>query len=81
MMRDILYEKKIIAIGDSMVQGLSLQDEKNQTWISKIAKRNGMIHKNYGINGTALSYNDVFNGECKKEDSVIARYEHFIRSL
>ncbi len=73
---NILYKKKIIAIGDSMVQGLSLSDADNQTWLSKIAKRNGMDHKNYGLNGVALSYNDVFDGECLKEDSVIARYQN-----
>lgn len=69
-----LYGKKLVAIGDSMVQGLSLSDTRNQTWVSKIASRNGMRHKNYGLNGTALSYNDVFDGQCLKEDSVIARY-------
>lgn len=71
---NVLYGKKLVAIGDSMVQGLSLSDDDNQTWVSKIAARNGMTHKNYGMNGTALSYNDVFDGQCLKEDSTIARY-------
>lgn len=69
-----LYGKKLVVIGDSMVQGLSLSDSDNQTWVSKIASRNKMRHKNYGMNGTALSYNDVFDGQCRKEDSTIARY-------
>lgn len=69
-----LHGKKLVAIGDSMVQGLSLSDAANQTWVSKIASRNGMRHKNYGMNGTALSYNDVYDGQLRKEDSVIGRY-------
>lgn len=71
--QNILDGKKIIAIGDSMVQGLSLSDADNQTWLAKIANRNHMIHENYGMNGTALSYNDVWDGECPKEISTLAR--------
>lgn len=69
-----LHGKKLVAIGDSMVQGLSLSDAANQTWVSKIASRNGMRHKIYGMNGAALSYNDVYDGQLRKEDSVIGRY-------
>ena len=71
---NILYGKKLVAIGDSMVQGFTLSDAYNQTWLSKIAARNGMKHKNYGMNGTSLAYRDVYDGQCKKEDSVVARY-------
>lgn len=48
-----LTNKKIIAIGDSMVKGHSLPD--NQTWLYKIAKRNNMRYVNYGFNGAYLS--------------------------
>ena len=71
---NILYGKKLVAIGDSMVQGHSLSDADHQTWVSKIAARNGMVHKNYGMNGTSLAYRDVYDGQCKKEDSTVARY-------
>lgn len=50
-----LYGKKIVAIGDSMVQGHSLSDAANQTWLAKLANRNNMTRVNYGINGTYLS--------------------------
>lgn len=50
-----LSGKKIVAIGDSMVQGHSLSDAANQTWLAKLANRNGMTRVNYGINGTYLS--------------------------
>ncbi|EPK9979341.1 SGNH/GDSL hydrolase family protein [Acinetobacter baumannii] len=50
-----LYGKKIVAIGDSMVQGHSLSDASNQTWLAKLAIRNNMTRVNYGINGTYLS--------------------------
>lgn len=59
---NILYGKKLVAIGDSMVQGFTLSDAYNQTWLSKIAARNGMKHKNYGMNGTSLAYRDVYDG-------------------
>ena len=73
--RNVLVGKKIIAIGDSMVQGHILSDAANQTWLSKIAVRNHMLHENHGMNGTSLSYNDVYDGECPKETSIIARFE------
>lgn len=69
-----LCGKKLAAIGDSMVQGHILSDAANQTWVAKIASRNGMRHKNYGMNGTALSYNDVYDGQFQKKDSVVGRY-------
>lgn len=72
---NILENKKIICIGDSMVQGNTLSDADGQTWLAKIAGRNHMRHKNYGRNGASLSYNDVYNGELTKEDSVIGRYQ------
>ena len=71
---NILQGKKLVVIGDSMVQGHCLSDEKKQTWVAKIAERNGMRHKNYGINGTALAYQDVYDGECPREQSVVGRY-------
>ena len=60
-----LIGKKIIAIGDSMVQGHSIS--KDSGWLAMIANRNDMSYVNYGINGCFLSSKDA-NG-------VIDRYE------
>lgn len=64
-----LNGKKLVAIGDSMVQGHSLSDSKNQTWLAKLAVRNGMTRANYGVNGTYLS-NKQYDGS----DGVVIRY-------
>lgn len=45
--------KKIIAIGDSMVQGHSIS--KDAGWLAMIANRNSMRYVNYGINGRYMS--------------------------
>ena len=73
--QNVLEGKKIFAIGDSMIQGHSLSDADNQTWLSKIAVRNHMTRENHGMNGAALSYNDLFDGMIKAEDSVVARFQ------
>ena len=62
-----LYGKKIIAIGDSMVQGHSIP--KDQGWLAMIAKRNNMTYVNYGINGTYMT-NKVYNSR----KGVVDRY-------
>lgn len=64
-----LSGKKIVAIGDSMVQGHSLSDSANQTWLAKLANRNGMTRVNYGINGTYLS-NKLYG----TADGAVVRY-------
>lgn len=51
-----LASKKIVAIGDSMVQGHTLT--LAQVWLALIAARNGGGYINYGINGTFLSDRD-----------------------
>lgn len=66
-----LYGKKIVAIGDSMVEGDSVP--RNKTWLSLIAERNNMDSVNYGVNGCTLAYVD--SGSYTKEQSVYARYE------
>jgi lysophospholipase L1-like esterase len=48
-----LTYKKVIAIGDSMVQGHSIS--KDAGWLAMIAKRNQMKYVNYGINGRYMS--------------------------
>lgn len=48
-----LYNKSILAIGDSFVKGHSLPDEK--TWLSILAERNKMIKYNYGVNGASVA--------------------------
>lgn len=48
-----LYGKKIVAIGDSMVQGHSIAKDKG--WLAMIAQRNNMTYVNYGINGTFMT--------------------------
>ena len=58
-----LYGKKIIAIGDSMVQGHTISKDKG--WLAKIADRNNMTYVNYGINGTFMTnklYNNTYKG-------------------
>ena len=62
-----LYGKKIIAIGDSMVQGHSIP--KDQGWLAMIAKRNNMTYVNYGINGTYMT-NKLYNSN----KGVVERY-------
>lgn len=57
---DRLYGKKIVAIGDSMVQGHSIP--KNEGWLSMIANRNGMQYVNYGINGRYMT-NKLYNNQ------------------
>lgn len=58
-----LKGKKIVAIGDSMVYGHSLNDGRGEewsdadTWLGKLAYRNEMRHKNYGVNGCYMSHN------------------------
>lgn len=68
-----LSGKKIVAIGDSMVQGHSLSDTANQTWLAKLALRNGMTRVNYGINGTYLS-NKQYSSGGNTYDGVVIRY-------
>lgn len=48
-----LYGKKIVAIGDSMVQGHSIP--RDQGWLAMIAKRNNMTFVNYGSNGNFMT--------------------------
>lgn len=62
-----LYGKKIIAIGDSMVQGHSIAKDKG--WLAMIANRNNMTFVNYGINGTFMT--DRLYGTSK---GVVERY-------
>ncbi len=50
---DPLKNKKIVAIGDSMVRGHTLTVA--QTWLALIAARVGATYVNYGINGNYLS--------------------------
>ena len=52
-----LYGKKILAFGDSMVEGHTLS--KEQTWLHKLANRNSMQYTNKGQNGTTLTYVDT----------------------
>lgn len=49
-----LTGKKILAIGDSFIKGHTLSD--SQTWVHKLAQRNGMTSYNYGINGASIAY-------------------------
>ena len=49
-----LKGKKILAIGDSFVQGHTLNN--TQTWVYKLATRNNMAYFNYGINGASIAY-------------------------
>lgn len=67
-----LWEKKIVAIGDSMVKGHTLSN--NQTWLYKIANKYNMSYVNYGINGCSMAYLDSSSGAYTKEQSVYARY-------
>ena len=64
-----LYGKKIVAIGDSMVKGHTLSE--NDVWLTKLALRNGMTYKNYGING---SYLIAKPGLVNGEKGIIERY-------
>lgn len=48
-----LQGKRIGAIGDSYVYGHTLGVDK--TWLTKLAKRNGMTYFNYGVNGGLVS--------------------------
>lgn len=68
-----LSGKKIVAIGDSKVQGHSLSDAAGQTWFAKLAIRNGMTRVNYGINGTYLSNKQYVSGGNTYE-GVVKRY-------
>ena len=49
-----LQGKKLLAIGDSFVKGHTLSEEA--TWVSKIARRNGMTQYVYATNGASLAY-------------------------
>ena len=62
-----LYGKKIIAIGDSMVQGHTIPKDKG--WLAMIANRNNMTYVNYGINGTYMT-NKLYNSN----KGVVNRY-------
>ena len=66
-----LEGKKIIAIGDSMVQGHSIS--KDSGWLAMIANRNKMTYINYGINGTFLT-NRSFDGN----EGVVVRYTSMV---
>ena len=55
-----LYQKKIMAVGDSMVQGHNLSSDK--VWLSKIAVRNNMTADNRGKNGAFMS-NRQYGGQ------------------
>lgn len=57
---DRLYGKKIVAIGDSMVQGHTIP--KDEGWLSMIANRNNMQYVNYGINGRYMT-NKLYNNK------------------
>ena len=48
-----LYNKKIMAVGDSMVRGHSLS--LTQTWLHKIGERNSMTTDNRGYNGAYMT--------------------------
>ena len=73
-----LRGKKIVAIGDSMVYGHSLNDGRGEewsdsdTWLGKLAYRNEMRHVNYGVNGCYLSHNPK---EGQTIYDVYARYQ------
>ena len=54
-----LNGKKVIAIGDSMTKGHSLDD--NKTWLYYLANRNNMSYVNYGVNGAFLSSRNYGN--------------------
>ena len=77
VIKNYLYSKKILAVGDSMVQGHSLSDSKNQTWLAKIAIRNNMTRYNKGTNGAKLAKieyngttdNSVFSKICESNTS------------
>lgn len=68
--KDILYGKVITAIGDSYVKGNSLGD--HQTWLAKIARRNGMTYYNRGKNGDMIAWNGVNNLD---NTSVVRRFD------
>lgn len=48
-----LYDKTFNVLGDSMVAGHTLGFDK--TWAFKLAQRNKMVVRNYGINGNCLA--------------------------
>lgn len=68
---DVLYGKKIVAIGDSMTYGHNVTGSRN--WLGKLAERNHMQYVNYGKNGCYMSYN-VAGGTYPPEMSVVARF-------
>lgn len=51
---NLLYEKKIGAIGDSFVDYNTVGSGK--CWLDKIANRNGMTVYNYGLSSSSLAY-------------------------
>lgn len=51
-----LQGKKILAIGDSFVKGHTLSE--SQTWLYKLATRNGMTAVNCGRNGASIAYSN-----------------------
>ena len=61
-----LFGKKIIAIGDSMVQGHSISPDEG--WLAMIASRNNMTYINYGINGRYMT-NKTYNEKLGVVDS------------
>lgn len=68
--KDILYGKVISAIGDSYTKGNILAD--HQTWLAKIAKRNGMAYYNRGKNGDLIAWDGVNNLD---NTSVVRRFD------
>lgn len=60
----------LVVIGDSMVRGHSL--DVDSTWGAFVAHEMGLNYVCLGVNGCALSYNDVNNGKNSCENSVFA---------
>lgn len=68
--KDILYGKVISAIGDSYTKGNILAD--HQTWLAKLAKRNGMAYYNRGKNGDLIAWDGINNLD---NTSVVRRFD------
>lgn len=56
METDILYQKTIVALGDSLIHGSRLGNEA--TWVNKLGKKHDMTVYNYGINGNSIACTD-----------------------
>lgn len=70
----ILNGKKILAIGDSFVQGNGL--DHSLTWVGQLASRNNMVSYNYGLNGSCIADNPS-----QTIPSVMDRYEDILNTV